>query len=66
MKWSVKVVTEESSGKLVEHEVATIERDDLISAAQAGLTIADGKAIMEALQKRCRASGLIKHSVRAN
>ena len=61
MKWSVKVVTEESSGKLVEHEVATIERDDLISPSQAGLTIADGKAIMEALQKCIVAEQVQQH-----
>ena len=38
-------------GKQIEHEIATIERADWIFPATVGLTIAEGKGILESLQK---------------
>ena len=35
-----------------EEEIATIEREDLLSPATTGLTIAEGKTVLEGLQKR--------------
>jgi hypothetical protein len=52
MKWTVKLVAEVQPGTLVEQEVITVEREDLISPATVGLTIAEGKAIMENLQQQ--------------
>ena len=52
MKWTVKLVAEPRPGELIEHEVARIEREDLVSPATVGLSIAEGKAIMESLQKQ--------------
>jgi hypothetical protein len=51
MKWTVKLVAEAEPGMLVEQEVITIERGELLSPATVGLTIAEGKAIMESLQR---------------
>jgi hypothetical protein len=51
MKWTVKLVAEVVDGKQIEHEIATIERADGISPATFGLTIAEGKGILESLQK---------------
>ena len=48
MKWTVKLVAEGQS--LVEHEMITIQRGESISPATTGLTIAEGKAILEGLQ----------------
>ena len=47
MKWTVKVVAEVQPGTVVEEEIMVIEREDLITPATVGLTIAEGKAIME-------------------
>ena len=52
MKWTVKLVAEVVDGKQIEHEIATIERSDGISPATVGLTIAEGKEILETLQKQ--------------
>jgi hypothetical protein len=52
MKWAVKVVAEFKPGEFVEHDVATVEREDVISPAALGLSMAEGKAILEALQKQ--------------
>jgi hypothetical protein len=52
MKWTVKLVAEAQRGNLLEQEVVTIEREDSISPATVGLTTAEGKAIMESLQRR--------------
>jgi hypothetical protein len=51
MKWTVKLVAEAEPGMLVEQEVITIEREELLSSATVGLTIVEGKAIMERLQR---------------
>jgi uncharacterized C2H2 Zn-finger protein len=51
MKWTVKLVAEVVDRKQIEHEIATIERADGISPATVGLTIAEGKGILESLQK---------------
>jgi len=45
----VKLIAEPQPGTLMEGEVITLGRDDLIALATVGLTIAEGKAIMESL-----------------
>jgi hypothetical protein len=52
MKWTIKVVAEVTPGQTVEHEITTLEREDLLSPATVGLTIAEGKVILEGLQKQ--------------
>jgi|SRR5580704_3982194 hypothetical protein len=50
MKWTIKLVAEVVAGKPIEHEIALIERPGEISPANVGLTIEEGKAILESLQ----------------
>lgn len=52
MKWTVRLVAEPRPGELIEHQVATTEREDLVSPATVGLSITEGKAVMESLQKQ--------------
>jgi hypothetical protein len=47
MKWTVKLVTEVVPGESIEQEVATFEREALVSLATVGLAIAEGKLILE-------------------
>jgi hypothetical protein len=44
MKWKIQLIAEGASGEKTEAEIATIEREDLLSPSTAGLTIAEGKA----------------------
>ena len=61
MKWTLKLVAEAQPGTLVEQEVITIEREDLISPATIGLTIAEAKAIIESLQRQIVAEQVQRH-----
>jgi len=61
MKWTVKLVAEAQPGTLIEQEVVTIEREDLISPATIGLSIAEGKAIMESLQRHIVTAQVQRH-----
>jgi len=61
MKWTVKLIAESGSGERAEEEVATIEREDLLSPATVGLSIAEGKVILEGLQKRMVAAQVQHH-----
>jgi hypothetical protein len=67
MKWTMKLVVEVVPGESVEHEIFTIERSDEISPATVGLTIDEGKVILENLQKQiCHCAGetaLRQHSI---
>ena len=51
MKWTVKLVAEAGQGEVLEREIATLEREDQVSPASIGLTITEGKNIMESLQR---------------
>lgn len=51
MKWTVKLVVKVEQGETVEREIGNIEREDQVSPASLGPTIAEGKRIMEGLQK---------------
>jgi hypothetical protein len=46
MKWIVKLVAETASGDTVEQEITTLEREDLLSPATVGLSIAVGNVIL--------------------
>jgi hypothetical protein len=52
MKWIVKLVAEVTPGQVVEQEIASVEREDLVAPATVGLSIAEGKLILENLQKQ--------------
>jgi hypothetical protein len=61
MRWKIQLVAEVASGETTEEEIATIEREDLLSPATTGLTIAEGKTILEGLQKRMVAAQVERH-----
>jgi hypothetical protein len=61
MRWKIQLIAEAATGETTEAEVATIEREDLLSPATTGLTIAEGKTILESLQKRMVAAQVEHH-----
>ena len=61
MKWTVKLVAELAQGEALEREIATIEREDQVSPASLGLTIAEGKSIMEGLQRELVTAQMERH-----
>jgi hypothetical protein len=50
MKWTVTLVAETEPGHVKEHALGQIEREDTITPASLGLSIAEGKTIVAALQ----------------
>src|SRR3984885_57638 len=63
MKWTIKLVAEVVAGKTIEHEIAMIERPVEISPANVGLTIEEGKAILESLQNEVVTAQVQQHGV---
>ena len=59
----MKLVAEVVPGKPIEHEIAMIERPEEISPANVGLTIEEGKAILESLQNEIVAAQVQQHGV---
>jgi hypothetical protein len=50
MKWTVTLVAETEPGRVTEHPLAHVEREDTITPASLGLSIAEGKTIVAAIQ----------------
>jgi hypothetical protein len=50
MKWTVTLVAESEPGHVRTHELGQIERPDTITPASLGLSIAEGKTLVAALQ----------------
>ena len=50
MKWTVTLVAETEPGQVKTHELGQIEREDTITPASLGLSIAEGKTLVAALQ----------------
>jgi hypothetical protein len=50
MRWKVVLIAEGEPGQSVEHDVASVDRDDRITPATLGLSIAEGKAVLAAIQ----------------
>jgi hypothetical protein len=63
MKWTINLVAEVVAGKPIEHEIAMIERPDEVSPATVGLTIAEGKTILENLQKEIVTAQVQQHGI---
>src|SRR6202021_2331257 len=63
MKWTIKLVAEVVAGKTIEHEIAMIERPVEISPGNVGLTIEEGKAILESLQNEVVTAQVQQHGV---
>jgi hypothetical protein len=52
MKWTIKLVVEVVPGNRIKHEVGTIEPSAEFSAATAGLTRAEAKALLAACRRK--------------
>jgi hypothetical protein len=52
MKWTVTLVAETESGHVREQPLAQIEREDTITPASLGLSIAERKTIVAGIQTR--------------
>jgi hypothetical protein len=63
MKWIVKVIVEAAPGQNIEHEIVTLDRPDLLSPANVGLSIAEGKTILGSLQTQMVAAQVERHNV---
>jgi len=63
MKLTVKLIAESTPGHIVEQEIATVEREDLLSPASVGLSIAEGKLILESLQRQMVTAQVQHHNV---
>ena len=50
MKWTVTLVAETEPGHVTEYPLAQVEREDTITPASLGLSIAEGKTIVAAIQ----------------
>ena len=62
MKWTINLVAEVNPGQSVEHEIATVEREYLLAPVTVGLSIAEGKLILENLQKQMVAAQVQHHN----
>ncbi len=56
-------MAESTPGHSVEQEIATVEREDLLSPASVGLSIAEGKLILESLQRQIVAAQVQQHNI---
>jgi hypothetical protein len=61
MKWTIKLLVEVVPGGPVEYEVGSIERTKEVSPATVGLTIAEGKALLDCLQTRVVTEQIQQH-----
>jgi hypothetical protein len=61
MRWKVQVIAETAPRERMEEEIATIEARGLAVSRDRRLTIAEGKVILEGLQKRVVAAQVQHH-----
>ncbi len=63
MRWTVKLVAEVEPGQSVEHHIACIDRDDRITPASLGLSLAEAKAVSAAIQAQLVTDQVKRHGV---
>jgi hypothetical protein len=63
MRWTVKLVAEVEPGQSVEHDIASIDRDERITPSSLGLSLAEGKAVLAAIQDHLVADRIKRHGV---
>jgi hypothetical protein len=61
MRWRVTLVAEVEPGRSVAHDIASFERDDRITPATLGLSIAEGKAVLAAIQTQLVGAQVKRH-----
>jgi hypothetical protein len=57
MRWRVTLVAEVEPGQRIEHEIASVDREDRITPATLGLSIAEGKVVLAAIQAQLGGPG---------
>jgi hypothetical protein len=62
MRWRITLVAEVEPGQSVEHDIASFERDDRITPATLGLNIAEGKAVLAAIQTQLVGAQVKRHA----
>ena len=55
------LVVEVEPGQRIEHEIVAVDRDDRITPATLGLSIAEGKAVLAAIQARVVVDQVKRH-----
>ena len=63
MRWTVTLVAEIEPGQRIEHEIVAVDRDDRITPASLGLSIAEGKAMLAAIQARVVVDQVKRHGM---
>jgi hypothetical protein len=61
MRWKVTLVAEVESAQSIEHDIASVDRDDRITPATLGLSIAEGKAVLAAIQAQLVGNQVKRH-----
>ena len=61
MRWTVMLVAEVEPGQRVEHEIAAVDRDERITPATLGLSVAEGKTVLAAIQARLVVDQVKRH-----
>ena len=61
MRWRVTLVAEVEPGQSVEHDIASFEREDRITPATLGLNLAEGKAVLAAIQTQLVGAQVKRH-----
>jgi hypothetical protein len=61
MRWTVMLVAEVEPGQRVEHEIAAVDRDEQITPATLGLSVAEGKTVLAAIQARLVVDQVKRH-----
>lgn len=61
MKWTVTLVAETEPGHVTEHPLGQIEREDTITPASLGLSLAEGKTIVAAFQTAIVTAQVARH-----
>ncbi|MEP7305238.1 MAG: hypothetical protein ABJA98_06955 [Acidobacteriota bacterium] len=61
MRWKVTLVAEVESGQSIAHDIASLHRDERITPATLGLSIAEGKAVLAAIQAQLVGDQVQRH-----
>jgi hypothetical protein len=61
MRWTVTLVAEVEPGQSIEHDIASVDRDERITPATLGLSIAEGKAVLAAIQAQLVGDQVKRH-----
>ena len=61
MRWKVTLVEEVEAAQSIEHDIASVDRDERITPATLGLSIAEGEAVLAAIQAQLVGDQVQRH-----